>query len=374
MIIRHKASDAPLCDVPDVWLAGANLRRAALSGARLVHANLTRADLSQALLRSALLCHAVLSEANLTSCDLARANLYCACLSHTDLSHASLEKATLEGAVICHADLRGTDLGGANLRHANMTGSDLSGANLSEADLTGAILECICYDNTTRWPKGFCDAVLKSADVQGNQQTRRRSASSQVNKPGSHTIHLWTIQPLAVWDRLQRDKVLHTDPDCINPVYLRAYEWIRNQMSARVKEYYGHFPWWAWYRPKPDLRGHSRSSLPGDRQVRLHLAVPHERVLLSDYMSWHTVLNARFLAVSEAEDQAWVEELVQNGIDRFVWPLPEPWLSRVVASWERVFDLDVLADGGYWPVSTIQASFESLCLEHVVEVTTFMTR
>jgi len=69
----------------------------------------------------------------------------------------------------------------------------------------------------------------------------------------------------------------------------------------------------------------------------------------------------------ECEDNAWNKELKENGLDPYQeHPLPEPWHSRMVASWERIFDVDDLRD-----TNTIQACFERLELNDVVTVTEF---
>lgn len=143
------------------------------------------------------------------------------------------------------------------------------------------------------------------------------------------------------------------------------------QMRRRLPEYQGHYPWWA-YDYKLDLRSF-RHHVYGGRQVLMELAVPLERVLLSAYGAWHCVLNRFYLphAVDEEgyerEQDAWDAELEAEGLDAY-WGaiLPEPWQSRMAASWDRIFDADDLRD-----TNTIQACFERLDLSDVVQVTEF---
>lgn len=99
--VRWMARDCPGCN-----LAGTNLKKADLVGARLQGANLSGADLSMANLR--------------------RADLQGANLSGVDMSYANLP--------------------GADLRNSNLTGANLQGANLIQADLTGARLEGTILD------------------------------------------------------------------------------------------------------------------------------------------------------------------------------------------------------------------------------------
>ena len=73
-------------------------------------------------------------------------------------------------------------------------------------------------------------------------------------------------------------------------------------------------PMWAWAKPKscnsdgsPDLRSH-RSSEP---QALLCLESPSTEFLLSNHGSWHHILNAWPLSLSEAENEACEAQLSQ---------------------------------------------------------------
>ena len=146
---------------------------------------------------------------------------------------------------------------------------------------------------------------------------------------------------------------------------------MRQQMRRRLPEYEGHYPWWA-YDYKLDLRSF-RHQVFGGRQVLMELALPPERVLFSAYGAWHYVLNPMYLPQSvdegeyKREARTWEEQLKQCGLDPYQGrSLPEPWYSRMTASWERIFDVDDLRD-----TNTIQACFERLDLSDVVKVTAF---
>lgn len=187
-------------------------------------------------------------------------------------------------------------------------------------------------------------------------------------------MRLWTIQPLWVWERLCEQGMLWSDPtgEAFFRDFQDSYDWMRGQMRRRLPAYQGRHPWWA-YDHKPDLRRYKPGAGP---MARLELAVPPERVLLSAYGAWHYVLNLFYLPQSvddeeyQREDDAWEEELKQHGLNPYEdHPLPEPWQSRMVASWERIFDVDDLRD-----TNTIQACFERLDLADVVRVTFFTPR
>ncbi len=58
-------------------------------------------------------------------------------------------------------------------------------------------------------------------------------------------------------------------------------------------------------------------------------------------------------------------ELLAHGLnERAGLRLPEPWRSRMIASWDRIFDVDDLR-----ATNTIQACFERLEMQDVVVVT-----
>ncbi len=202
-----------------------------------------------------------------------------------------------------------------------------------------------------------------------------RAVTHTINRARPETVRLWTIQPLWVWERLYEQKTLFSNPSQLE--YFSDlkddYDWMRGQMRRRLPDYLDHYPWWA-YDHKTDLRHRHTDS--NRQHVRLELGVPQERVLLSAYGAWHFALNKFYLpyAVEDAEYQresdAWDEELEQHGLNPYSGrPLPEPWHTRMTASWERIFDVEDLRE-----TNTIQACFERLDLEDVVKVTVFTPR
>ena len=201
----------------------------------------------------------------------------------------------------------------------------------------------------------------------------QRAVTHRIAKARPGTVRLWTIQPLDVWEKLREARTLWVDPT--DPEFtheLRAeYDWMCRKMWSRLPEYGGHYPWWA-YDYKLDLRSFRYQGILG-RQVRLELALPPERVLFSAYGAWHFVLNHLYLPYAaddegyERESDAWDKELAELGLNPYaIDPLPEPLHSRMVASWDRVFDVEELRD-----MNTIQACFERLDFGDVVEATEF---
>lgn len=140
------------------------------------------------------------------------------------------------------------------------------------------------------------------------------------------------------------------------------------------------YPLWAWARyngirhPRPDLRasGHCR---PGTQATMLELELPAHQVLLSDFQKWHAVLNRSYLADSEDELEDFEEALQSAGVPD-TWPYPEPFATRVVRSWERVFDIEGGEVALWGPVEErqVQAAFWELHLERVRRVFSFQAR
>lgn len=188
-------------------------------------------------------------------------------------------------------------------------------------------------------------------------------------------MRVWTIQPLEAWERLQASRALYADGRRIWPEFRCAFQWMREQILQRIPGYAGRYPWWAWAHPRPDLR--RAGYLPrSTRGVRLELELPGREVLLSSFDAWHIVLNQGYLALDEAEFDDFYRRFEAEVAEPHIWPPPEPWHTAIVASWERIFDLEALAANSNWngPVSHVQAAFERLRLQDVRHVTCFVAR
>jgi uncharacterized protein YjbI with pentapeptide repeats len=361
-----------------------------LNGADLRNVRWPRANLRHQRLNGAVLCQAVLDEADLLRADLLSANLVGASLMGARLCRAVCTDATFVGAYLTGADfegafLRGADfqhavLRSANLRHSVLTNADLRDADLRGSDLRGAALETadldgVLSDETTRWPPGFARVRNATEPAQGHAGVAfPRATTSRLRRASSGTMRVWTLQPTSLWVALRDHDRLTVDQDYIDTYYLFTYEWLRSQMALRIPHYEGGFPWWGWCRPKPDLRRRWWGGLAGTPLVRLELAIPAERVLLSNYMAWHMILNRGFLGITDAETAAWLSRLEQAGFSDTQWPLPEPWQTDVIQSWANVFALEALEKGGSWSTDLVQGVFEFLNLDEVIEVTEFSER
>ena len=191
---------------------------------------------------------------------------------------------------------------------------------------------------------------------------------------------LWTIQDMAAWERLQKKGGLRADGRRAQAYHRHAYRWMAEQMRLRLPHPHARFPLWGWYRwqgiqqARPDLRasGHLEKGMAG---VRIEFEVPEDRVLLSDFDAWHCVLNRCFLSLREEEEETFAENLKRAGV-RWGWPYPEPFHSRIVSSWERIFNLEAGAPEWWGPLSerSVQATFWELGLSQVRRVDRFTAK
>jgi hypothetical protein len=157
----------------------------------------------------------------------------------------------------------------------------------------------------------------------------------------------------------------------VDPYQVAAYRWMVRAMERRGIRTGGRPPVWAWHsfdpprRRKPDLRcsGH----LPrGERGVRLVVEAPDALVLLSDFDSWHSVLNRGYLSLSEAEADR-MDGLEARG---------RLTAAMVERSWERIFDLTG-GDADWWKPAgerQIQACLPYFKASWVREATPFVAR
>lgn len=195
-------------------------------------------------------------------------------------------------------------------------------------------------------------------------------------------MRLWTIQTEPAIAVLSRRGRLRGDGRRVDSFMRPAYRWMAEQLAGRVAPPAGHggYPVWAWKqidgvaRSRPDLRtsGFLPSGTPG---VLVELEIPEGDVLLSDFQKWHAVLNRGYLPNTLAEALRFERALARAGVADS-WPYPEPYASRALASWQRIFDIDAPASD-CWEAPEdrqIQAVFWQLEPEHVKSMKRFVAR
>jgi hypothetical protein len=134
------------------------------------------------------------------------------------------------------------------------------------------------------------------------------------------TIPARTMQRPSWWRALQERGEIHGDGRYACH-HFRPYKWMMEQMRRRVPGYGGGFPIWLWHSPKPDLR-HSGHLSRGEQALRIELESPRELVLVSDFETWHCVLNRWHLSLTWRESREWDRK--SKGYDQFRHTLPAP--------------------------------------------------
>lgn len=186
-------------------------------------------------------------------------------------------------------------------------------------------------------------------------------------EPGTGLIRLWTIQSLEAWEQCRKTGVMRADGRRVARRYRDSYHWMMAQMKRRLPGYQGRFPIWAWAGTRPDLR--TTGFLPrGSPGARLEFTVPVNRVLLSDFNAWHHVLNGWYLPLTQQEADGWAQACQ-------LYPGSDCLRHWLLASWERIFDLDLLDRSELTaPVTLVQAVLEEIRLEEVNRVSLFTAR
>ena len=165
----------------------------------------------------------------------------------------------------------------------------------------------------------------------------------------------------------------------IDDSFVAAYDWMRWQMHRHIQGYAGGFPIWVWARTSRrdlvstvnDMAGQS----PGSALVTLR--IPRERLLLTNYLTWHDVLNGNpsipiecvgcgtshcanascFDSWFDAWHHRWNAQMPQDadGAQLPWWCWPPPLQARLFDSWDGIRSLR--------PGSLVQG-----CVEHLREV------
>lgn len=183
---------------------------------------------------------------------------------------------------------------------------------------------------------------------------------------------LWTIQHEEAWKAFGKNGVLVANEDQLfcEDDFRFAYDWISQQMIQRIgaPPEGVRYPVWAWYqwegkRKRQDLRcsGYAQRGTP---MVQITFEAEESAFLLSDFDSWHCVLNNSYLANNEAEWNAFY--------DKF----PHPAQHEVEPSWQRVFDLTRYEPDWDGPPErkTIQATLWQIKMEQVKKVEHFIAK
>lgn len=177
-------------------------------------------------------------------------------------------------------------------------------------------------------------------------------------------MRLWSIQNAAVCEQLERRSVIRADGRRVWKDFRPAYQWLIGQMKQKIglPPKGVTYPMWSWYelngrRKRPDMRVYTRGfcKQTGTPLVLITFEAPDDQVVLSDFNTWHFVLNDCYMFWEENPDYS--EEEKEN-------------------SWENIFDLTE----SYWKPEdreqklTIQATTWEIRKEWIKKVEHFRSR
>lgn len=168
-------------------------------------------------------------------------------------------------------------------------------------------------------------------------------------------MRLWSFQSLDIVEKLQNNIPYVCDfkksPFKDEEQFVEAYSWLIEKLSKRiVKPDHIDYPVWAWYsyngaNKKPDLRTYQAYN----DSALLELEIDDSRIVLTDFVIWHDVLNN----VKSMTDEEW-EISFENNIKYSQKEIEE--------SWDRIFHIDKSLD------HSIQANFWSIFPEDIVKI------
>jgi len=183
-----------------------------------------------------------------------------------------------------------------------------------------------------------------------------------------------TIQPQEVYE-ICKNKPFYTDiskseySDDQN--FIDAYRWLISIMKRKIeKPFQAEYPIWGWYRfdgkYKLDLRQHTKCYPSNYYAITLN--IPDEQVLLSDYETWHCVLNKWILHSLYDEEnfnknEEYFDRLKENDINKYN--------ELMVKSWYHIFDLKPNAMSS---CAFIQATFWKIEPKWIIEIKKFGSR
>ena len=181
-----------------------------------------------------------------------------------------------------------------------------------------------------------------------------------IKTTGGGFVRLWTIQPKEVYEELLKNGIFRCNKNKIKDLdfWGPKYEW----MAKKMKEKIGPppegviFPIWFWYKrdgqnKKPDLRKRREFGPKGAEMCLLEVGIPDEKVLLSDFMNWHFVLNGSHTYSTAKTEEAFDE------LDSWLQSLPAEAAQREIEkSWDSIFDIEPFknefCEQGYWVQGT----------------------
>lgn len=196
------------------------------------------------------------------------------------------------------------------------------------------------------------------------------------------TMKLFTVQSLEAWTIAQASGSfqLQTWDHICDEWFEEAYRWMILQMKMRVGKPYSAcaLPLWAWqFRDKKqsqilkDLKRGGHLS-EGKKGIYIEFEIEADKVLLSEFVAWHAVLNNCYAPLSDDEyeqHEKWRADNHLAGDEHDNHPLV---VAAIRKSWESVFNLE--ESKAFYESESVQACMWELPLKNVTKTLEFTAK
>ena len=187
---------------------------------------------------------------------------------------------------------------------------------------------------------------------------------------------LWTAQTIEAYNTLIHSGAYRCDESKIIDFewWKPAYDWIAQMMKEQIGDPPKgvKYPVWLWYRwkgknKKPDLRAHRSFGEKGTKLMLIEVEIPDNKVVLSDFDNWHSVLNGTYSYTQTTNEKEFDE------VYEWLQSLPEEQHTQEIRhSWESIFDISIwdtdFSRNGVW----VQATVWELKKEYIRKVYPFV--
>lgn len=188
-------------------------------------------------------------------------------------------------------------------------------------------------------------------------------------------MKLWTIQPYNVYETINSTGVYRCNPNLSSLLeedsFVNAYNWLSKEMKKQIGNPPADikFPVWAWYcvegkNRRPDMR--TMGMRVFEESVIMEIEIQDNKVLLSDFDHWHSVLNddifykaslIRNISFEEWEIEADKEDVYYKTLS------DEEKIIYKENSWKNIFSPDIVKQSAF-----VQATFWELKKEEIKKV------
>lgn len=190
-------------------------------------------------------------------------------------------------------------------------------------------------------------------------------------------MRLWTMQPPEVLEIIEKTGKFTCDKEKSywhdDEYFCRAYDYMIAQMHINNIRQPKNTTWpiwawhtWNWKHKKPDLRNIGLGKR-GRKCVCIELEIPDNKVLLSDELQWHCVLNNDYNNPGKTEEK-W--DYYNDIYESLKFPFQKEIIK--IASWNNIFDVTPCDNGFVANGKYIQAVFWEIKKENIIRTQEFI--